>query len=341
MKFFKELSAIELKECVNELKEWTGSYIDKIYFDSELAIRFHHADKGKIILRYVYPYLFLTKKIPEIKNKGFGLLLKKYIEHQKITNIYQLGSERVVVFELSNNQKLIFELFFHGNILILNDNNEIIAMSNPKGGKKKDSKKYNLTPEINVFEMSFDEFKEKVKDKEIVKALARLVGGIYAEEVLWRARIEKNKILNETEIDSVFKKMQELIKESPKYIIGKDFFAVRKLKSQEWNRTFKSFSEMIETIVEKNPYYDEKIEKLKRAIEMQKEEIKEHEEKIKELETIIEEIYNHYNELETIIKGLQKNENVNIEKINEHLIGIKIMNIDKKNKTIELKFVNS
>lgn len=341
----KDLSTLEIRELFKELEKFENSYIDKIYYESEkVEIRLTHSELGKINLFYSHPYIYLTRKIQLSKNSGFGLILKKYLEHSKIIKIEQLGSDRILVFKLSNKNKLIFELFFHGNIIIVDNENKILAQSNPRGGSKKDSEIFQLEEKENIFLIDIEKFKEKIHNKEVVKGLANLIGNIYAEEICYRLKLEK--LTKEFDTSKVFDEFLKLINEEPKFLFypNRKCFSVRYLTmfEDDLKKEFSSFSELLEN-VSKSEVEDEIIEKYKNAISIQKKFIEEYKKRIEEYERTIEYIYSNYNVLEHILKLINENEKTieRIEdlnkKIDEFNVGVKILDLDKKNKNVTLE----
>ncbi|MEM1988704.1 MAG: NFACT family protein [Candidatus Woesearchaeota archaeon] len=341
----KDLANIEVKEFCKEFKKFENSYIDKIYYENQaLEIRLNHSELGKINLFFSHPYIYLTRKIQLNKTLGFGLILKKYLEHSKILSIEQLGSDRVIVLKLSNKLSLVFELFFHGNVMIL-ESNKILAQSNPKGGSKKEKEYFSIEKKEDIFSISFDEFRNKMKDKELVKGLANFIGNVYAEEICHRLKIDK--LTKDYEIEKVYDEFLKLINEENLFLFypEKNCFSVRELKMYENNEKvqFNSFSEMLEEISKKE-IQDEMIEKYKKAIEIQRKTIEEYENKIQNYEKTIEVIYSNYLLLEKILKIINENENNDkiIEEINKKLeenkINIRIKEMDKKNKEFSIVF---
>ncbi|MEM2116040.1 MAG: NFACT family protein [Candidatus Woesearchaeota archaeon] len=337
----KDLSSIEVLQLCKELKKYENSFIEKIKYENDvLFLLLNQTEIGKIGLIYSHPYLFLTKKIREMENNNFGLILKKYCDNARIERIEQLGSDRMICFFLKNQYKIVFELFFNGNIILLNENNKIIAQSNPRGGSKKESDIFNLERK-NLF-TNFKEFKEYIENREIVKGLANVIGNIYAEELVFRLSIDK--FSTNYDMDMIFKALQNFLNEETHICLYENLklFSVKLLKM--YNETFKeysSLSELLEELYERGKK-DTYSEKLMKAIETQKSQIEIWTKQIKEYEEIIEELYKNYTVLEEILNLVSKKEEFindkNLDLLNKNINNLKVVSLDKKNKTVEIEF---
>ncbi len=104
----KQFASIELIRVVKELKEQIlNGKINKIYVDidrvhgtkKELFFECHVPNKGKQMLRIILPAcVFLTIRKPAMPETpdGYCMYLRKYLHNAKITEIEQIGIERII-----------------------------------------------------------------------------------------------------------------------------------------------------------------------------------------------------------------------------------------------------
>ena len=118
--------------------------------------------------------------------------------------------------------KLVVELFGEGNIILTNEQNVIIHALAFKKMRDRDIL-HNVVLQLppssskNPFKVTQSELEEALKnagETEVVRSIARFlgVGGVYAEEILLRANVEKTKhcnILTKVEVEGVFGALQE------------------------------------------------------------------------------------------------------------------------------------
>ncbi len=227
----KQFASIELLRVVKELKEQLlNGKLNKIYVDfdrvhqtkKELFFECHVPNKGKQMLRIILPaFLFLTTRKPVMPEtpEGYCLYLRKYLHNAKITEIEQIGAERIIRFTIeararqpptSNTEnstlqptvlyQIYIELFSKGNFILTTHDNVILSPLEIQEWSERTirpKEKY-LHPrqEYNVFKMREHDFVKalELSTKESVVttlALDFCLGGIYAEELCMRAAVQK------------------------------------------------------------------------------------------------------------------------------------------------------
>ncbi|NJE84904.1 fibronectin-binding domain-containing protein [Thermococcus sp. CX2] len=232
----EEMSSVDIRYIVRELQSLVGSRVDKIYHDgNEIRIKLRTKEgRQDLILEagkrfHVTTYIKEAPKMPS----SFTMLLRKYLSGGFIDAIEQHDFDRIVKIKVGD-YTLIGELFRRGNIILVDSENRIIAALRYEEFKDRAIKpkaEYKFPPaRENPLDVEWERFKELIleEDVEVVRALARKLnmGGLYAEEILLRAGMDKKKKaseLSEEELKLIFDTMKALFKEEPKpNIVFKD-----------------------------------------------------------------------------------------------------------------------
>jgi len=137
------------------------------------------------------------------KPPAFCMILRKYLRGGTINDIEQHEFERTVTLKINTKQgmmQLIVELFGDGNIILTNQQNTIVSALVFKKMRDRNilrNTAFEHAPEsgknpFKVARAQLDELRN-LGQLEIVRALTRFfsIGGLYAEEVLLRANIDK------------------------------------------------------------------------------------------------------------------------------------------------------
>ena len=136
----------------------------------------------------------------------FPMLLRKRIKGANVVSITQHNFDRVIEIKVKKDKiyTIIVELFDKGNIILLDDENNIILPLKRKqlSSRNISSKKKYVFPEergINPISITERKFKELFNDNgsDVVRTLARNgLGSLYAEEIIERVnnfeKIDKN-----------------------------------------------------------------------------------------------------------------------------------------------------
>jgi len=295
----KELSSFDLFFLERELKQLIGGKIDNIYQYSKkhLIFQIFITGKGKVLLEWNNGFIFIKDK-KEKNNVEMHLSkqLKKVLDQSRIQKIYQKNSERIIVIELLKKTKekyetyyLVFELFKPFNLIFLsNDIIKIVAESVIYPKRKVILKEKYIFPESvnNFLEIKAKGLFEKTQESEMrtiatFMAIEMNLGGKFAEEILARALVDKNKkpsditsndaeniVLIKNELKSI--KINACINDNNAFPFQFITF------DQSENIKKQNFSEAIDAIILKeiivNPY-EGIIEKQKKVIEELKKEI--------------------------------------------------------------------
>jgi len=160
------------------------------------------------------------------KPPSFCMALRKHLRNSKIRNVEQHEFERVITIKVDTREgmfSLVTELFGDGNIILVSPQGTILyALTYRRmrdrnilrGENFKHAPPSGKNP-FNLSRQDLDEIKH-YGHLEIVRALTRFLslGGVYAEEILLRAKIDKNagcEALTEQQIDEIFTQTQTLL----------------------------------------------------------------------------------------------------------------------------------
>ena len=208
----KSMSNVDIFTISNELNNLlSGARVDKSFQPTKdiVVMRFHVPGTGRIDLVMQCGSRIHTSQYP-LENPTtpptFPMLLRKRVKGAHVVSVKQHNFDRVVEIKVKKDKfyTIIVELFDKGNIILLDDENNIILPLKRKQMSNRDisSKREYIFPEergINPISVSESEFKEIFNDAEsdVVRTLAlNGLGSLYAEEVIKRANeiteIDKN-----------------------------------------------------------------------------------------------------------------------------------------------------
>ncbi len=348
----KEITSFDIAAVVKELKSQIANCrVNNIYQFGEktLIFKLHKTDSPPIRLvieagRRLHSTSYAEESPAE--PPAFCMTMRKYLRDSWLRGIEQTEFERIVTvyFETKTGLlKLVVELFGDGNIILTNEKDAIIQALAFKKMRDRDILR-NLTlalpPSIgkNPFKVTLLELQEtltKAINTEIVRVLARFLGlgGVYAEELLLRAQIEKTKlssILAIDEIKAIFEALQSLLwpvvegKFEPSIILDENGDYVDavpfKLKRYEGAKSqgYESFNQALDEFYlrvvasEKaagsieTEKLNQEVQRLKRVVAEQEKSIEEDLKKSEKDKQIGDTFYAHFNVLQTFQEQLVK-----------------------------------
>lgn len=341
----KEFTSFDIAAAIPELKATIAdSRVNNIYQLNEktLIFKLHKIDKPPIRLvteagRRLHSTVY-AQESPNVP-PAFCMALRKYLRGAWVSGIEQYEFERIVTLSFNTKAgllRLVVELFGEGNIILTNEKNMILQALFFKRMRDRNI----LRNEVlafpppsgkNPFKVSLSELEEALKNAgevEVVRVTARFlgIGGVYAEEVLLRANVDKAKPcknLTDMEIKGIFDTLQSLLSKlsegnlEPSIILDQDgsFLDVVpfKLKRYEGFKTqgYSSFNQSLDEFylrvtatesalasVEVDKLKQE-ADRLKRVIADQEKSIHEDEAKAERDKLIGDTIYANFNELQT------------------------------------------
>jgi len=229
----KEFSSFDVAAVVRELKEVIlNSRVSNIYqLDSKtLIFKFHKSEKPPLYLVLESgKRLHLTSYMAEkpFVPPAFCMALRKYLRNCWLSDVEQYEFERVVIFHFKAKDavfQVVLELFGEGNIILVDGKSEILQALVYKRMRDRNilrGEAFVFAPSggRNPFKLSKEDLQEGLKifgDVEVVRAIARFlsIGGIYAEEILLRANVDKIKLckmVTNTDLEAIFNSLQELL----------------------------------------------------------------------------------------------------------------------------------
>lgn len=223
-----------------------GGRISKISMPEENELIFTIKNNAKTYRLFIsasasLPLIYLTdinKPAPKVA-PAFLMLLRKYIGSAKITNIFQMGLERILCFELEHlnelgdlsHKKMYVEIMGkHSNIIFTDENNKIIDSIKRISANMSSlrevlpGREYFLPKELQKKELlniELKEFTEILKSKEypLSKSIYMNFAGIsplIAEEIIIRASLSSQSScvsLSELEYTHLFHTIENLLED--------------------------------------------------------------------------------------------------------------------------------
>ena len=320
------LTSLDMHYLTKELQQIKTARISKIYSFADgtgIVFQLHIKNKPKLFLTISPPdFLFLTDEKPATDEEliPFAKILRKHITNATITDIEQINFERILKLTVkkSTTFHLIVELFSKGNIILLDQEQKIIAATLYKKWSTRviaPGKTYSLPPPSpnikSIIENELAELIKKTNKDTLVKFLAAdlCLGKKYAEEIC--ITLDRNLHPSKINKTAILKELKKLLnKKLSPYVYFKNStpvefspFKLNWLSKQYSTKKTDSLSKAIRLIAEakKQPKEPKEITRLKRIISNQEKTITELEEKIKLNQEKANLIYQHFNEIKEII----------------------------------------
>ena len=343
----KEFSSFDVAVVIHELKEAiANARVNNIYqFNAKtLLFKLHKTDCPSLrVVMEAGRRLHLTAYALEPPHvpPAFCMALRKHLRGAWIANVEQYEFERIVIIYFKTKtgvMRLILELFGEGNIILTGENDEILQALVFKRMRDRNilrNELFQFPPSIskNPFKVAREELEQALKgfgDVEVVRATARFlgVGGVYAEEILLRANIEKTKhcsALTDSEVGAIYGGLQSLLsavssfKTEPNIVLAEDggFLDVVPFKLKRYedlgSQPYSSFNEALDdfylkTIAAEKAVASIEVDKLKQEAERLKRVIAEQEQSLREDEAKAERdrcigdaIYAHSSEFQALL----------------------------------------
>ncbi len=348
----KDFSSFDIAAAIKELKiTLADSRVNNIYQLDEKTVIFklHKTDQPPIrLVMEAGRRLHVTSYAEEnpAEPPAFCMALRKYLRNSWVTGIDQYEFERIVTVTFRTKTgllKLVVELFGEGNLILTNEQNVIIHALAFKKMRDRDIL-HNIVLQLppssgkNPFKVTQSELEEALKnagETEVVRSIARFlgVGGVYAEEILLRANVDKTKHCNTVtseEVKGIFTALQTLLAAvsggnlEACIVLGDDgdYLDVVPIKLKRYEscklQVYNSFNQALDefylrVITAEKAFASVEVDKLKKEAERLRRMVAEQEKSIHEDEAKSERdklvgdtIYAHFNELQTFQEQLIK-----------------------------------
>jgi predicted ribosome quality control (RQC) complex YloA/Tae2 family protein len=320
----KVFTSFDVAAETHELKSAVAdSRVNNIYqLDPKtLLLKLHKVNQPPLLLLLDAGRRFHLTSYAQEKPESppaFCMALRKYLRNAWLRTVEQHGFERIVTFTFETQTGvlgLILELFGDGNLILTTAKGEIMQAMIFKRMRDRNivrGEAYAFPPTSgrNPFATSKDELAVDLKgcgEGEVVRALARgfSVGGIYAEEILLRAGVEKSTAcvkLTDAEVDAIHVSLQSLLDAlakaefEPRIILSEDesFLDVVPFQLKRYEackvQPFSSFNEALDqfylriTAAEKAVGGQGKVHELKRQADKLRRVVAEQEQTVREAE---------------------------------------------------------
>jgi len=227
-----ELTSFDVAALVSELNQRIkNAHIGKVYQinPATLLFKLRRPDEPPLqLLIESGKRIHLTSYVLQkpLRPPAFCMALRKNLGNGKITDIQQHEFERTITFKIRTNKgefQLMTELFGEGNIILVSPEDKILHALVYKRMRDRNilrGENFQYAPPSgrNPFKISRKDFSEigNFGQLMIVKALTKFlsIGGLYAEELLLRAEIDKNspcEALGKQELDKIFTQLQLIL----------------------------------------------------------------------------------------------------------------------------------
>jgi predicted ribosome quality control (RQC) complex YloA/Tae2 family protein len=354
------MTAFDVAAAISELSNLIrGSRIGKIYQLNHkillLKLRNPSGEEFQLLIEagrriHMTKYNFEKPKKPP----NFCMALRKHLENGIVEDVSQYDFERISELLIrcgGQKYRLIAELFDEGNIILVGSENKILHALTYRRMRDRNilqGEYFKYPPQRgkDLRHISPEEI-HKIKGFghiDIVRALTRFlgVGGLYAEEILLRSGIDKNKpcsSLTDNEVSALSNNIMDLISQigrwKPCVFIDKNDawvdvapFPLKKysglniMEMEKFNEALDEYyaKNMLKGEVEKSKsIYEKEIASLKRILQEQEERLSELSDKVKFYRQIGDKIYSHLYELDFLINRIinEKRSGKNWDEISE------------------------
>ena len=243
------LAGIELRYLITEMnKQVKDYYVSNIYGVSRSSILFklHHAEKPDLLIMFSTFGLWVTGiKINQMEENRLIKRLRNDLLRSKISEIKQLGSERIVYMTFSGFDQefiLVGEFFGDGNIILCNKDMKILSLLHSIDVRhRKLAVGLNYVPPpssgLDILQVTKENIEEiKTSSAPVVRWIGRTLGlpGKYAEEIVRISNLNPEKLgnaLSDKEVEDIFHATKRLI---DKVTTGDhDAYIIRDTKSSD------------------------------------------------------------------------------------------------------------
>jgi len=274
------------------------------------------------------------------------MALRKHLRNGRISEVQQHEFERIITIKIDTKEgtfSLVTELFGDGNIILVSPQGAILYALTYRRMRDRNvlrGERFQHAPSsgknpLRISRADLDEIKH-YENLEIVRALTKFmsIGGLYAEEILIRAGVDKNTLceaLTKQQIDELFVQARTLLsmvtggKFEPYVVVDEKGewvdvvpFSLKRYAGLT-SKPFKSFNEAADeyyskaTVTEKvsrtEKEYAKDLAKLGRTMEDQKKTLEELRRTLEPNKAIGDLIYAHLGELQLLVQRIMEEKN--------------------------------
>ena len=335
----KAMSNVDVYAICKELGEMLNdARVQKAYQPTKdtVLIRFHVPGKGRVDVVFQAGLRVHTTQYPPQNPKvppNFPMLLRKYIKGGSVIGVSQHNFDRIMRIDIQKEHKfsLVIELFAKGNIILLDEDDQIILPLKRKLWQDRritSKEEYKYPPErgMNPLKVKKIELKELLQnsDRDIIRTLASSgLGGLYAEEIALRSGVDKKKNASEVtddEIDAIHNAIEDVFKPLKTYdfhpqIISGEKEDVLPLDLQMYNdyekKRYESYNEAADEFYSSivgddivqvhEEVWSGEVGKFEKRLAIQLETLEKFNKTIKETKIKGEAIYSNYQKIQNII----------------------------------------
>ena len=314
----QSLTSLDIYKLLDEFSDINGGFIRNVKSGkNEFYFLIY---KGKEYWLKIVPghyFCIADEKPEETIDFGFTTLVKNALKGKRFS-ISMHNSDRILEVKTDSN-KLLIEMFSKGNVILLKDEKIERALFQRKYESREISSggEYIYPPgNKKSFNDMYGGFYSilKASDREsVVKSLAMdfSMGGYYAEEICFRAKVDKSKKpleLNVGEAKMLREKFMEIVKEKKPNIIDKKIFSAVELKHVTGEKEyFENINSAVINFFEKNEETERK-NPVKLELNKAQDRLKEYEQDIEFINTNYGRIQNAINILKSSDKSISERE---------------------------------
>ncbi len=223
----ESMSSFDLAAIVRELQDViVGARLGNIYQTGPTTFLLAIQPDNKLLIdlgRRIHLTKYVTK-IPKYPSQ-FCMILRRHLRRGIINGVDMPGFERVIRLTIASKEAsytLVFELFSKGNVILLNDKEMILYASSYRKMRDRSilrGEVFQLPPPrgkdpSRIQRQDLDDL--TAGKGSIARALSRhlAIGGIYPEEILLRAQIDKDKParrVERREVDRIYRATTALV----------------------------------------------------------------------------------------------------------------------------------
>ena len=337
------LSSFDIATIVLELRQdIIGKHIDNIYHLADKTFLFKIRPGNYDLVVEIGRRIHLTKyqvKAPKTPS-SFCMALRKHLVGGKIIDVRQQEFERITIFEVQRRSvglKLVIEIFKRGSLIVVDQNGKILlafkyARMKDRNIIKGEVFKHAPSTGMSLTEIDRTELSrlKEVKSTEIVKALTHLlpIGGLYSEEILKRAGLDKNMLvdqLQDSQLETIHSCLKSLLSEKirPRIVLDREGNALDVLpfplsiyEGFELKH-YESFNDAVDVYfshfaaeLEKaklSDTYRKRREELERILTAQEKQLSDLQEASEKNRRIGDTIYTHMNEIQQLLDRILTN----------------------------------